>query len=373
MSGKTESPNRWKNLSPAKQALLEKRLQAAMQPLSERPTIPHRSRQGFAPLSYGQEGLWFISQLDSSAPVYNRPVALRLIGDLDQTALQQALLEILRRHEVLQARYRIDLGRPFQEINPSAVLELPLVDMSNIPAPEREEKARLFANEQARIPVNLARSPLLRVCLIRLSAGEHILLLIFHHITFDAWSERVLLNELSVLYGAFSKGAASPLPEPPIRYADYAVWQRERMGTGEFQNHLAYWKNKLGDLPPPMELPTDYPRPAFYSNRGARFQLNLPTPLVAALKDLGLRQNVTLSMVFLSAYLTLLYRYSGQPDVLIGMPVAGRTLVEMESLIGLFINSLVLRCNLAGEPTFLELLERTRQVVLEGCRGQPTA
>jgi amino acid adenylation domain-containing protein len=365
MSDKTGSLDQRKNLSPAKQALLDKRLQAAMQHSAEQPTIPHRTRQGFAPLSYGQEGLWFISQLDSSTPVYNRPVALRLNGDLDQTALKRALLEILRRHEVLRGRYRIELGRPLQEINPSAVLDLPMVDMSAVPLSEREEKARDFANRQARIPLNLARSPLLRLCLIRLSACEHILLLVFHHITFDAWSERVLLKELSVLYGAFSAGAPSPLAEPIIQYADYAVWQRELMESSEFQSHLAYWKNKLGDLPPALELPPDYPRPALYSNRGARYPLNLPAALVAALKELGLRQNATLSMVLLSAYLTLLYRYTGQPDALIGMPVAGRTLVELESLIGLFINSLVLRCNLGGEPTFLELLERLRQVVLE--------
>ena len=365
MSDKPGSLDQRRDLSPAKQLLLEKRLQLALQRSAEKPTIPHRERQGFAPLSFGQEGLWFISQLDSSTPVYNRPVALRLNGDLDRAALESALLEILRRHEVLRCRYRIDLGQPLQEINPSAVLELPLVDLSDVPSTDREEKARQFANQQACIPVNLARSPLLRLWLIRLSASEHILLLVFHHITFDAWSERVLLKELSVLYSAFLDGAPSPLPELPIQYADYAAWQRERMDTAEFQGHLAYWKDRLGDLPPALELPSDYPRPTLYSNRGAKFQLKLPTALLAALKALALRQNATLSMVFLSAYLTLLYRYNARPDVLIGMPVAGRTLLEMESLIGLFINSLVLRCNLAGEPTFLELLERTRQVVLE--------
>ncbi len=201
--------------------------------------------------------------------------------------------------------------------------------------------------------------------MIRLSAVEHILLLVFHHITFDAWSERVFLKELSVLYAAFSHGAPSPLPELPIQYADYAVWQRERMEIGELQGHLAYWKSKLGDRPPALELPSDYLRPALYSSRGAKFQSSLPAALVTALKDLGLRQNATLSMVLLSAYLTLLFRYTAQPDAVIGMPVAGRTLLEMESLIGLFINPLVLRCNLAGQPTFLELLARIRQVVLD--------
>ncbi len=357
-------------LSPAKQALLEKRLQAALLRTSVQPTIPHRSPQGFAPLSYGQEGLWFIDQLDSSSPVYNRRVALRLNGDLDPNALQRALTEILQRHEVLRSSYRNDHGRPYQEISPSAVLDLPLIDLSAFPDSEREEEARKSVYEQARTPIDLKKSPLLRAGLIRLSDHEHILLLVFHHITYDAWSERVLFNELSILYGAFSRGEPSPLPELTIQYADYAAWQRERMETGEFQRHLSYWKNKLEDLPPATELETDHPRPAIYSNRGARYLFSLPTTLASALKDLGLRQNATESMVLLAAYLTFLYRYTHQNELLIGMPIAGRTTLEMEGLIGLFTNSTVLRCNLAGQPTFLGLLERVQKCVLEAVDHQ---
>jgi len=370
MSEKPGLPEQQNHLSPDRQALLEKRLQAAIQRSAQQPVIPRRARQGFAPLSFGQEGLWFISQLDAASPVYNRPVALRLVGDLDQSALQRTLDEILKRHEVLRARYRVDLGRPLQEINPSAIFKLPLVDLSALPVPEREKKAREFANEQARMPVNLSKSPLLRACLIRLALDEHILLLVFHHITFDAWSERVLLKELSALYPAFSSGAASPLPELPIQYADYAAWQHERAETSQFKDHLDYWKGQLADLPPAFELPADFPRPPHFSNRGARLQLLLPADLVSELTAFCLRRNITLSMLFLAAYLTLLNRYSGQTEALIGMPVAGRTMVELEGLIGLFINSLALHCNLAGSPSFSELLERVQSIILEAINHQ---
>ncbi len=370
MSEKPGLPEQKSRLSPDRQALLEKRLQAAILRSAQQPVIPRRARQGFAPLSFGQEGLWFISQLDAASPVYNRPVALRLVGDLDQSALQRTVDEILKRHEVLRARFRVDLGRPLQELNSSAICKLHLVDLSALPLPEREKKAREFANEQARTPVNLAKSPLLRACLLRLAVDEHLLLLVFHHITFDAWSERVLLKELAALYPAFSTGAASPLPDLPIQYADYAAWQHERVATDQFKDHLDYWKSQLADLPPAFELPADFPRPPYFSNRGARLQQLLPASLVSELTDLSLRRNVTLSMLFLAAYLTLLNRYSSQTEALIGMPVAGRTLVELEGLIGLFINSLALRCNLAGSPSFSELLDRVQNIVLEAINHQ---
>ncbi len=374
MSDNPGSPQQNKDLSPAKQALLEKRLQAAVRNSAEQPAILHRPTRSLTALSYGQEGLWFASQLDASSPVYNRPVALRLSGALDRKALRRALEEVLRRHEVLRGRIRIDLGRPLQETNSASELDLAVADLTSYPTAEREEKASQLVNQQARIPVNLAKAPLMRGVLYGLAECEHILLLLFHHITFDAWSEQVLLNELSVLYSAYSKGAPTPLPELTIQYSDYVAWQREQLQSIQKHPQLAYWKDRLKDrppgLPPGLELPADFPRPVLHTNRGADLRFSIPAALTARLKALGLRQEATLSMVCLAAFLLLVQRYSGQTDGLIGMPVAGRTQVEMEGLIGLFINTLVLRCNLAGEPTVLEFLERLRQGTLEDLAHQ---
>lgn len=359
------SPSDRSSRSPStKQARLEERLRSALQKSTYQPSIPRRSLETRVPLSYGQEGLWFISQLDARSPVYNRPVALRLVGDVDCAALQRALGEILRRHEILRASFSNEFGNPLLVIHPPQPVELPLVDFSALTEGQREKDTREYAQAQAQRPVDLATAPLLRAVLIRLSSHEHLLLLIFHHIAFDAWSEKVLLNELSQGYGHFANGQAPPPAELAIQYPDFSAWQRKRMEAEEIQDHLSYWQNQLAN-PPDFELSSDRPRPSAYTSGGARLQVHLSAEINANLRALALQRQSTPSTVFLSAFLTLLFRYTHQEDVLVGMPVAGRSLIELEALIGLLINTLTLRANLAGQPNFGELLGRVQQLVLE--------
>ena len=316
------------------------------------------------PASFAQQRLWFLDQLEPESPAYNIPAAYRLRGPLHVPALEQAISEIVRRHETLRTTFHAADGQPFQRVAPHRPLALPIVDLRGLPEEGNDARALQLATEEAHRPFDLAQGPLFRATLVQLAEEEHVLLLTMHHVISDGWSKRVLNRELTALYGAFSTGNPSPLPELPIQYADFAVWQRQWLQGEVLEAQLSYWRQQLGGSPPVLELPTDRPRPAVQTYRGARQSFRLPKPLSDALKALSQREGVTLFMTLLAAFQILLHRHTDEEDLLVGSPIAGRNQVEVEGLIGFFVNTLVLRTDLSGNPTFRELLGRVREVAL---------
>ncbi len=322
------------------------------------------SRKWRLPLSFAQQRLWFLDQYEPGSSVYNVPSAQRLRGPLDIGALEHSLGEIVGRHEALRTTFSVVEGEPVQVIAPAASISLPVSDLSHFADSEREEEAQRLATAEARRPFDLSQGPLFRATLIRLDEDDHILLCSMHHIVSDGWSIGVLYRELSVLYQAFSQGHPSPLAGLPIQYADYAVWQREWLKGDELDRQLSYWKKQLEGAPAVLNLPTDRPRPAVQSHRGARQSITLSKELSEKLKGLSRTQGVTLFMTLLAAFQTLLYRYTGQEDIVVGSPIANRTRTEIEGLIGFFVNTLVLRSNFSSNPTFKELLAQVRETAL---------
>jgi amino acid adenylation domain-containing protein len=322
--------------------------------------VPHT---GNLPLSFAQQRLWFLDRLLPNKPTYNIPRAWHLRGPLDALALERSLNQLVARHDTLRTRFTLRGDEPVQVIGPPSAVALPITDLSAMSQVEREARAHQLIDIEARQPFDLEAGPLLRTQLLRLGAEEHLLMLNMHHIVSDGWSMGVLLRELSSGYTAFVSGQAPNLPELPIQYADYAVRQRKWLQDEVLEEQLAYWKEKLADLSP-LELQTDRPRPPMPSNQGARLTLDLPAPLTQALKTLSRRKGVTLFMTLLAAFQVLLHSYSGQEDIAVGTPIAGRGHTELEGLIGFFVNTLVMRSNLAGNPPFTELLERVRENAL---------
>ncbi|MGH7931425.1 MAG: condensation domain-containing protein, partial [Candidatus Binatia bacterium] len=328
--------------------------EGAIAPVSRDPTLP---------LSFAQERLWFLDQLEPGSTVYNMPGVFRLKGPLNVAVLKQSLNEIVRRHEALRTTFRSVEGSPQQVVASGLTLPLPVMDLSHRCESDRENEARRLAAEEARRPFDLSRGPLLRAILLRLHQEEHFLLLNMHHIVSDGWSMGVFFREISVLYEAYSNGKPSPLAELPIQYADYAVWQRNRLQGEVLETQLSYWEKQLEDIST-LDLPTDRPRPAAQSFRGARLSLELSKELTEGLKALSRKERVSLFMTLLAAFQTLLHRYTGRDDIAVGSPIAGRNRAEIEGLIGFFINTLVLRADLSGNPTFRELLARVREAAL---------
>jgi amino acid adenylation domain-containing protein len=332
--------------------------------VSAPPLVPvHRDTQ--LPLSFAQQRLWFIDQLVPGSPFYNISTAVRLKGQLDVSALERTLTEITRRHEVTRTTFPTYEGRPVQMISPVQPISLPVTDLSGMPEGEREAELQRLLDEFARRPFDLARGPLLRVALVRLGDEEHGVLFAMHHIISDGWSMGVLTREVTALYEAFSKGKPSPLAELPIQYADYAMWQRTWLQGEALEAEVSYWKNQLAGAPPVLELPTDRTRPAVQTYRGARQSFKIPSDVTEELKSLSRREGTTLFMTLLAAFQMLLMRYSGQTDIVVGTPTANRNRAETEGLIGFFINTLVMRTDLSGEPSFRETLRRVREVSLE--------
>lgn len=328
------------------------------------PPVRPVSRDGALPLSFAQQRLWFLDQWEPANSTYNTSAAFRLIGPLNVGALERSLNEIVRRHDALRTTFPSVDGQPVQAIAPVLTLSLPAVDLRNLPEPEREAEVQRLMGREAQRPFDLARGPLLRSTLLWMDDQEHMLLLAMHHIISDGWSRGVLFRELSILYEAFFTGGSSPLPEPAIQYADFAVWQRQWLQGEILESQLSYWRQQFDGAPLVLELPTDRPRPPIQTAEGARQSLVLPKRLAESLLALSHQQHVTLFMTLLAAFKTLLYRYTGQEDILVGTPVANRNRVELEGLIGLFANTLVLRTTLSGNPTFRELLGRVRDVAL---------
>ncbi|MET0396001.1 MAG: amino acid adenylation domain-containing protein, partial [Longimicrobiaceae bacterium] len=327
------------------------------------PVLPVE-RGGALPLSFAQERLWFLDRLEPGSAVYNIPVAWRLGGAPDVAALRRALGEIVRRHETLRTVFAQVDGSPVQVIAPSGAFALPVEDLSGLGEADREAALGRRAGEEARRPFDLAAGPLFRAALLRLGAGDHVLLFSMHHIVSDGWSMGVFHRELSALYAAYREGRGSPLAELPVQYADYAAWQREHLRDGVLEGELAYWRERLADAPALLELPTDHPRPAEQGFRGASERVQLPPEVLERLRALGRREGATLYMVALGAFQALLFRYSGSEDVVVGSPVAGRGRGELEGLIGFFVNTLVLRTSLSGDPSFRELVGRVRETTL---------
>jgi amino acid adenylation domain-containing protein len=330
----------------------------------EAPPIDRISREGELPLSFAQQRLWFLAQLEPDNPLYNSPAAIRLKGELNIAALEQSLNEIVRRHEVLRTSFKTVEGRPVQVISSVTPLSLPVIDLSELPPAQQETKVRQLAIAHAQQPFALDTAPMLRVKLLRLSQQEHVALFVMHHIVCDGWSTDVLVRELSALYKAFSTGQPSPLPELPIQYVDFAVWQRKWLQGEVLEKQLAYWKQQLGGNLPVLQLPTVRPRESVKTSRGATKSFVIPSNLSAALLALSRQEGVTLFMTLLAAFQILLQRYTNQDDIVVGTDVANRNRAEIEPLIGFFVNLLVLRTDLSGNPSFWELLKRVREVTL---------
>ncbi|MDZ8055338.1 MAG: amino acid adenylation domain-containing protein [Aulosira sp. ZfuVER01] len=321
------------------------------------------SRTGNLPLSFAQQRLWFLDQLLPNNPFYNVPAALHLKGRLNLAALEQSFNEIVQRHEALRTNFVMQSGKPVQVIKSLLKISLPIIDLRQQPPAELETEAQKLITQEAQRPFNLATDSLLRVRLLQLDEAEYILLLNIHHIVSDGWSIGVLFQEIAALYTAFTNKQPSPLPQLKIQYADFAQWQRQSLQGEVLENQLAYWRKQLSNISI-LNLPTDKPRTAVQSHRGARQFIKLPKSLSAALLTFSQQEGVTLFMTLLAAFQILLYRYTQQEDIAVGSPIANRNRSEIEGLIGFFVNSLVLRTNFSGNPTFRELLRRVKEVAL---------
>jgi amino acid adenylation domain-containing protein len=314
--------------------------------------------------SFGQRQLWVVDHLLPNKTVYNEPWVDRLTGPLDVGALERALSEIVNRHDVLRTRFAVIDGVLTQVVAPASPHALPVEDLAGLAMDEREAQARRRAEDESARPFDLQRGPLFRARLLRLGPQEHWLLMMTHHIVFDRWSAAVLARELSALYRAFSRGLPSPLPELPVQYADYAEWQHEWLAGERLDRLLAYWKSALAELPT-LDLPTDRRRLPVPTFQGGQIEFEIGDELAGALRELSRREDATLFMTLLAAFQVLLYRWSGRTDVAIGVPIAGRNRPELEELIGFFVNIVVMRGDLSGEPAFSTLLGRVRRVALD--------
>jgi amino acid adenylation domain-containing protein len=328
------------------------------------PPILPVPRNGDLALSFAQQRLWFFNQLDPGNSAYNIPAAGRIMGPLNLAALEQCLNEIVKRHESLRTTFGKVDGRPTQVIAPTLTIKLPVVDLRKLPAGERETEVRRLVTAEAQRPFDLSQGPLLRGTVLRLGDEEYVGLLTMHHIVSDGWSTGILIREMATLYVAFCAGGSSPLPALPIQYADFAHWQRQWLQGEVLETQIAYWKEQLAGAPALIDLPTDHPRPAMQTFQGAHQSLVLPKHLKDGFKALSRQEGVTLFMTMLAAFKVLLNRYTSQDDLVVGTPIANRNRQETEGLIGFFVNALVLRTDLSGDPSFRELLRRVREVCL---------
>ncbi|WP_366934966.1 non-ribosomal peptide synthase/polyketide synthase [Pyxidicoccus fallax] len=337
---------------------------------SEPPTSPGGGGGGTLPLSFAQQRLWFIDQLSPNSPAYNISSALRLTGPLRHDVLERAFTELVRRHQALRASFLDTPQGPVQEISEPAPFAVPLEDLRSVPVDQQDAETRRRLEDEARLPFNLASGPLLRARALRLGEQDHVLVLVIHHIISDAWSMGILVRELTSLYLAFMVGRPSPLPELPVQYSDYVRWQRGWL-TGEvLEGQLSYWRKQLGSAPVALELPTDRPRPAMQSFRGATLPVDLSRPVSDAVRALCAREGATPFMALLAGFQLLLSRYSGQDDVVVGSTIAGRNRAEYEGLIGFFVNTLALRTRLTPGLTFRQLLARVKETTLDAYAHQ---
>ncbi|MFN4877800.1 MAG: amino acid adenylation domain-containing protein, partial [Aphanizomenon sp.] len=327
-------------------------------------TILPRPNSEPAPLSFGQEQLWFLSQIQDNT-TYNLPLALQISGSLNISVLEQVITEIVRRHEILRTNFQQIEGKNLQVIRPEINISLQVINLDQITAKQQLKNVERLINQETDKIFNLSEDDLFQSTLYQLNQNSYILLLNMHHIISDGWSIGILLQELSTLYGAYLAGNKSPLPDLQIQYADYAIWQKEKFTSEIREKQLNYWKQQLADIPPLLELPTDKPRPPIQSFRGGIWEFSINSNLSQKIRTLTQQSDATLFMTMLAAFVILLYRCSGQDDILIGSPMAGRNRQEIQSLIGYFVNTVVLRTKLTGNPNFREILNEVRQVATD--------
>ncbi|MCW5312693.1 condensation protein [Nostoc sp. KVJ3] len=368
----SELSQRIAGLSPEKLKLLAQRLQKKKESVFSQSEIVAQSRESnLFPLSFAQQRLWFIDQLQPENIAYNISQSMRIVGSLNVAALEQSFNEVVRRHEVLRTTFTVVDGQPLQVIAPSLSFKLPVVDLQEFSQNQREAEVLRLASEEAQQPFDLTKGPLLRVTLLQLAGAEYALLLTMHHIVADGWAIGVLIQEIATLYTAFSVSKVSPLSELSIQYVDFAMWQRNWLQGERLETQLAYWQRQLGGKLPVLELAKiSQVRRTIQTFSGGREPLVLPKTLSEKLKTLNQRQGITLFMILLAAFQTLLHWYTNQEDIVVGTDIANRNQAETKELIGFFVNQLVLRTDLSGNPTFLELLERVREMTLEAYAHQ---
>jgi len=370
MNNSNQLMARLSQLSPEqREALLKKLQQQKQQSSVPNSSIPVQPRDQGLPLSFPQQRLWFLQQLEGASATYNVAAAIRLKGELNVEALRRTIEAIVGRHEILRTVFIEQRGQALQCVARAGHWLLPLEDISQLPVEERERVRKLRIRETAQTPFDIAQGPLMRTSVLRVGANEHILLTTMHHIISDGWSVRVLLREITAIYGAFCRNEMSPLPPLSIQYADFATWQRHYFDDKRLAPQLDYWRHQLAGTEV-LELPTDRPRPPQMSYRGTYYQFSLPKPLLDGLNRLSQQQGATLFMTLLAAFQALLHRYSGQNDICVGSPIANRTRSDIEPLIGLFVNSLALRSQLDAQQTFVELLKRLQKTTLDAYANQ---
>ena len=358
------------SLTPERRAMLERWLVESRPTTGRAPGIPRRPPSRTAPLSHAQQRLWVLQQLQPELIAYNMPRIWRLSGAIDVPALSRTLDALVERHEVLRTTYRHGDPEPVQVIAENVSVDMPVVDVTGLDADAREAEMMRRVAEEARRPFDLASPPVLRAMLVRMGPEEHVLLVANHHICSDGWSVGIMVREMSALYAAFSEGREPTLPPLPVQYADFAVWQRGWLEGPALRDQLAYWRERLTGAPPELELPADRPRPHEQSYRGSRQLVMMPSALAEAVRALSRAERATPFMTLLTAFYTLLFRHTGQPDLVVGTAIAGRTRIETEPLIGFFVNTLALRGDCSGDPTFRELLARVRSAALSAYANQ---
>jgi acyl carrier protein len=327
-------------------------------------------RKGELPLSFAQERLWFLDQLEPGGVAYNMPGGIRIKGELDVCALERTVYEIIRRHEVLRTTFGMKDGEAVQVVHKESLTKVEVKDLCGLEQEEQEKEVRRFGEEEGRQPFDLEKGPLLRVKLLKVGRTEHVLLFTMHHIVSDGWSMGIIIKEFVSLYEAYAGGKESPLKELEVQYGDYAVWQREWLKEGELEKQMGYWRKQLEGVSGALELPTDRPRPAVLSTAGSTELVQIGQSTSKGLKSLCLAESTTLFIVLSSAFKLLLYRLTGQHDLVVGTPVANRSSIEIEQLIGFFVNVLPLRTKISPAATFLNLIRSERITVLEAFSRQ---
>jgi amino acid adenylation domain-containing protein len=353
-------------LSESKRALLEKRMRGAAAGRPSPAAIGRRAGDGPAPLSFAQEHVWFMEQMEPGHPRYHLPGAIRLLGPVDPAALERALTEGVRRHESLRTVFPLVDGQPAQVVLPELRVPVPVVDVPEVPGEDREATVERMVREEGARPFDLEHGPLIRAVLFRLAEREHVFLQVVHHIATDGWSQGLFSREISALYEHYALGAPAPdLPEPAVRYRDFAVWQREYLaGSGAFRRDLDFWKQRLADAPQ-LELPTDRPRPPVQSGRGAMYRFAIPDALADAARALARESGASLHMLLVATLNATLLHYTGQDDQVVGSLLGGRGRAETERVVGYFVNLTALRVDLSGDPSFRTLVRRVRDAVLD--------
>ncbi len=357
------------DLSAQRAVLLARMLEAENAKSEQKSGIPKRKNPAVYPLSPGQQRMWLLDQFEQGTH-YNEDFDLRLAGSLDISVLKRSLAEIFRRHEAMRSTFTLVEGNVVQRLVPVQAFELPVMDLRAIPESTREIEAMRLAVEEARKPLDLSKGPLWRFSLLSLAEDDHLLLITVHHVAVDGWSRHIFGKELFALYNAFLTGEPSPLPEPVIQYSDYGAWQTEWLKSDAANQQRAYWAQSLSGAPQLLELPADHSRPPVQTFHGSRYSLSLPKELTTSLKALSSNAGVTLFMTLLASFDALIKRYTEKDDIVVGTPVANRTHPEIEGLIGFFVNTIALRSDLSGDPSFRELLQRVRRTTIGGVANQ---